>query len=203
MESTSGEYGSAERTTRLLAGLSDGDQAAADELLPLVYEELRSLAAAYLRRERTGHTLQPTALVHEVYLRLAGAANADWRGRAHFLAVAAKAMRNTLVNHALARKAAKRGGGAERVLLSGVAIASSRGEVDSLALHEALERLMALDGRKGRVVEMRFFGGLTSEEIAHVLGVSLSTVEADWRMARAWLALELEDDSVGEGGAEP
>ncbi|TWT41069.1 RNA polymerase sigma factor [Phycisphaerae bacterium RAS1] len=173
--------------------MRQGDVDAAGELLPLLYDELRALAASYLRRERAGHTLQPTALVHEVYLRLAGGASDDWSGRAHFLAVAAKVMRNTLVNHALARKAAKRGGGAERVLLDGATLADKPGNLDSLDVHEALERLAALDERKARVVEMRFFGGLTSEEIAHVLHVSLSTIEADWRMARAWLAAELEE----------
>jgi RNA polymerase sigma factor (TIGR02999 family) len=179
--------------TQILDELSAGDTGAAERLLPLVYEELRTLAAAYLRRERAGHTLQPTALVHEAYVRLIAGAQPDWAGRAHFLAVAARAMRNTLVNHALARKAEKRGGGRTMVAVDADSAPARGREFDALAVSEALERLGAMDDRKARVVEMRFFGGMTVEESARVLGISVSTVESDWRFARAWLSKELAD----------
>lgn len=179
--------------TQLLHDLHAGDAGAADRLLPLVYDELRALAAAYLRRERPGHTLQPTALVHEACARLLGPREDAWAGRAHFLAVAAMAMRRTLVNHALARKAEKRGGGRPVVSLDAATASAPRAEFDALVLHEALERLASLDARKARVVEMRFFAGMAMDEVAQVLGVSLSTVEADWRMARAWLSKELSE----------
>ncbi len=179
--------------TQILDELSAGDPGAAQRLLPLVYDELRTLAAAYLRRERAGHTLQPTALVHEAYVRLIAGAQPDWAGRAHFLAVAARAMRNTLVNHALARNAEKRGGGRAMVAVDPESAPAPGHEFDALAVSEALERLAAMDERKARVVEMRFFGGMTVEESARVLGVSVSTVESDWRFARAWLSKELAD----------
>ncbi len=181
----------ADRTTRLLLRLTDGDHAAGDELMPLVYDELRALAAGYLRRERPDHTLQPTALVHEAYLRLVGGGGVDWRSRAHFFAVAARVMRNTLVNHALAHKAEKRGGAALRLDLQSDGVAAPSDGVDTLALDDALKRLAALDPRKSEVVELRFFGGMSVEEAAEVLSVSVSTVEADWRVARAWLSSEL------------
>jgi RNA polymerase sigma factor (TIGR02999 family) len=178
-------------TTQLLEKLSAGDRGAADALLPLVYDQLRSLAEAYLRRERRDHTLQPTALVHEAYLKLIDQNGASWQSRAHFMAVAAKAMRQALINHALARKAVKRGGGTPVLRMSVDVPAVERSDVDPLVLSDALQRLAALDRRKADVVEMRYCGGMTSEEAAHVLGVSLSTVEADWRLARAWLSKEL------------
>lgn len=181
-----------EETTRLLRQLNDGDRAAADQLMPRVYDELRAIAGAYLRRERPDHTLQPTALVHEAYMKLVGA-NSNWESRAHFFAVAARAMRNTLVNHALARKAEKRGGGAATIAIEVEPAARPKRAVDTLALDQALKDLAALDPRKAEVVELRFFGGMTVEETAHVLGVSVSTVEADWRMARAWLAHQLTE----------
>ncbi|RIK66029.1 MAG: RNA polymerase subunit sigma-70 [Planctomycetota bacterium] len=180
--------------TRLLRGLSEAGPAAVDQLMPVLYDELRALAASYLRKERAGHTLEPTALVNEVYVRLAGQANVSWSDRAHFMALAAKAMRNTLVNHAEARAAEKRGGGVRPVLLSTSILPSKGNDIDTMELHEALTRLGALDARKVQVVEMRFFGGMTVEEIAHVLGVSTSTVEADWRMARAWLSSEMANE---------
>lgn len=182
------------RTTQLLLQLSTGDDRAAAELVPLVYDELHALAAGYLRRERSDHTLQPTALINEVYLRLIHASGVDWKGRAHFLAVAARAMRRILVNHADARRAEKRGGGAA-VLSMSVEPAEAPRSFDLLALDEALQGLAQLDPRKVEVVECRFFGGMSVEETAHVLNVSVSTVEADWRLARAWLSNELASGS--------
>lgn len=177
--------------TKLLTGLSTGGRGAVDALLPVVYDELRALAQGYLRHERSDHTLQPTALVNEVYVKLAGQSNVNWSDRAHFMALAARAMRNTLVNHALARATDKRGGGIRPVLLSTSIMPTSNGAIDTVELDEALKNLGTLDTRKVQVVEMRFFGGMTVDEIAHVLGISVSTVEADWRMARAYLSSEL------------
>lgn len=177
--------------TRLLERLNDGDSAAANDLMPLVYDELRGLAAAYFRRERSDHTLQPTALVHEAFIKLIGQAGAEWKSRAHFLAVAATAMRHTLVNHALAKKAIKRGGGAQSVLLDVDIAGALTGGLDTLEIDQAMKDLSALDPRKAKVVEMRFFGGMTIEETASVLNVSVATVEGDWRMARAWLSSQL------------
>lgn len=181
----------AAHATELLRAMSAGSPSAAEQLLPAVYEELRGLAAAYLRRERRDHTLQPTALVHEAYLRLVGENQPSWTGRAHFLAVAARAMRRVLVNHALARKTEKRGGGRTVVGLDPALTAAPGLAVDALDLSDAIDRLAALDERKSRLLEMRFFAAMTMEEAAGVLGVSLSTVESDWRFARAWLAHEL------------
>lgn len=180
--------------TELLIGAGKGDAAALGAMLPLVYDELRRLARAYLGRERPGHTLQPTALVHEVYLRLIDQRRVDWTNRAQFLGVAASLMRRLLVNHARDRAADKRGGGATRVTLPGDQ-GSPAAEVDVTVIHDALDRLTALDERKGRVVELKFFGGLTTPEIAQVLGVSVATVEREWTFARAWLY-----DAVGPAG---
>jgi RNA polymerase sigma factor (TIGR02999 family) len=173
--------------TRLLLDWGKGDGAAHEQLLPLVYDELHRLAGAYMRRERPGHTLQPTALVHEAYLRLVDQQRVDWRNRAQFVGVAALMMRRVLVNHARDRAAAKRGADAERVPLTLAGEAFHRPEVDVLALHEALDRLAALDPRKAKVVELKFFGGLTTEEIAGALELSPATVEREWSFARAWL----------------
>ena len=166
---------------------SDAAAGAPDDLLPLVYEELRRLAASYLRRERPGHTLQPTALVHEAYMRLIEQRQLNWSNRAHFMALAAVMMRRILVNHARDRIARKRGGGAEHVPLTLAGEGIGAAEVSLLDLHEALERLSEADPRKGRIVELKFFGGLTTEEIAETLGISAATVERDWKFARAWL----------------
>ena len=182
--------GSGEHITQLLSNLG-GNPVAAEELLPLVYDELRALAGSLFRQQSTGHTLQPTALVHEAYLRLVGQQRVEWKSRAHFMAVAAKAMRQILVNHAIAKKADKRGGDWGRVTLSEAAEPSREPDVDLEALNDALRRLETLDDRQVRIVEMRYFAGLTMEEIAHVLGLSLSAVEKDWRMARNWLKREL------------
>jgi RNA polymerase sigma-70 factor (ECF subfamily) len=173
--------------TQLLLAWDGRDERTLDRMLPLVYDELHRLAAHYLSRERPGHTLQPTALVHEAYLRLIDQRRVDWRNRAQFLGLAAGMMRRILINHARDRAAAKRGGGADPVSLSLVEAPSGRPEVELIALEDALERLATLDGRKARVVELKFFGGLTTQEIAEVLQVSVATVEREWSFARAWL----------------
>ena len=172
---------------QLLREWTRGDERARDAMVPFVYEELRRLAASYLNREAPGHTLQPTALVHEAYLRLIGQEQVDWNNRAQFLGLAAIMMRRVLVNHARDRHAAKRGGNAQRVPLSDVDIASTPQDVDIIDLDDALERLGGLDARKARIVELKFFGGLTTAEIAEVLHISPATVERDWAFARAWL----------------
>jgi len=158
-----------------------------DAMLPEVYAELRELASLYLNRERPDHTLQPTALVHEAFLRLADQRKVHWRNRAQLLGLAAEMMRRILVNYARDRAAAKRGGNARRVSLSLAEDALQQADVDTIVLHEALERLEQLDRRKGRVVELKYFGGLTNDEIADVLGISGATVEREWKFARAWL----------------
>jgi RNA polymerase sigma factor (TIGR02999 family) len=177
--------------TQLLIDSGRGDEQAREEMLPLVYDELRRLAGSYMSRERPQHTLQPTALVHEAYLRLVDQRRVDWRNRAQFLGMAAVMMRRILVNHARDRAAAKRGGSAERVSIS-LAEALPSPELELIALHDALERLTAVDPRKGRLVELKFFGGLTTDEIAEVLQISSATVERDWSFARAWLYDALE-----------
>ena len=168
---------------------------ALDPMLPVVYEELHRLASHYLSREAAGHTLQPTALVNEAYLRLVDQRQVDWRNRAQFLGVAASLMRRILVNHARDRAAQKRGGGAHQVSLSLLEAPSGRPDVDLIALEDAMERLGNRDARKSRVVELKFFGGLTTEEIAEVLQISVATVEREWAFARAWLydAIEGKD----------
>ncbi len=177
--------------TRLLLSWSSGDKNALNEIVPLVYRELRRLAAAYLRRERYDHTLQPTALVHEAYLRLVDQGRIDCHTRAQFFGIAANLMRQILVNHAKRRQAVKRGGG-NRVSLDEVAIVSQQPqEVSLIALDDALEKLALLDPRQCRIVELRFFGGLTEDEIAELVGVSPFTVKRDWRIARAVLYDEL------------
>ena len=163
-----------------------------EHLVELVYTELRDLAGGYARGQRAGHTLQPTALVNEAFLKLAHGANPAWNDRAHFLAVAATAMRQVLTDHARARQAAKRGGAWEKVSLSELSLGQEAGEIDLLALDDALLKLKAFDERKHRVVELLFFGGLTVEEVARVLGLSTTTVEGEWRAARAWLAVRLQ-----------
>ena len=179
--------GARDDVTRLLLDWSKGDRAAHEQLLPVVYDELRRLAGAYMRRERRNHTLQPTALVHEAYLRLVDQQRVDWRNRAQFVGLAAVMMRRILVNHARDREAAKRGGQAERVSLTLAGDVFHRPDVDVLALHDALDRLAALDPRKSQVVELKFFGGLTTDEIAEALELSAATVEREWSFSRAWL----------------
>jgi len=185
--------------TQLLRRMSAGDAQAANELMPLVYGELRSLAAGLLRDERARHTLQPTALVHEAYLRLVGAEVApEWEGHRHFLGVAAKAMRSVLIDHARRKQAAKRGGGGERLPLEGIVAAFEERVPDLLALDEALGRLEAMDGELARLVELRFFGGLTIEQTARVLETSVPTVVRSWQVARLWLQREVA--ASGEAG---
>ena len=171
----------------------EGDRQSVDSLLPIVYQELRRLAASYLRRERPGQTLQPTALVHEAYLRLMKDKPGRWQNRAHFCAIAAHAMRQILIERARARDALKRGGGAPRVTFDeGLPARSEDRSIDMVALDAALDRLAALDAGQARIVELRFFGGLSIEETADAIGVSPATVKRHWAVARAWLARELE-----------
>lgn len=177
--------------TLLLVQLNRGDASAADRLLPLIYEELRALAGSIFRGQRADHTLQPTALVHEAFIRLIDQNNADFEDRTHFFAVAATAMRHILTDHARRTSAQKRGGEWNKVNLSDVSPPTGESEIDVAALDETLSTLAELDPRQARVVELRFFGGLTMEEIARVLGVSKATVELDWRAARAWLGTQL------------
>lgn len=176
--------------TGLLDDWSRGDRRALDRVLPVVYAELRRIAHRQLRNERPGHTLQPTALVHEAYLRLVDQHSVGWQNRAHFFGVAAQVMRRILVDHARRQAAKKRGDGAQRVALDDVP-ATARDDVPVLALDRALERLARLDPGLARIVELRAFGGLTIDEAAHVLDVSASTAKRDWRTARAWLMREL------------
>ena len=183
---------SPEGVTQLLVDWSNGDQAALDKLMPVVYDELRRLASNYLRRERPGHTLQPTALVNEAYLRLVDQRKARWQNRAQFFGVAAQLMRRILVDHARVRQAQKRGGSDQQQLsLSHADRIMEKPEIDLLALHEALSDLNEIDPQQARIVELRFFGGLTIEETAEVIGISHATVERDWTLARAWLRREL------------
>jgi RNA polymerase sigma-70 factor (ECF subfamily) len=183
--------------TALLAEWSHGDPTALEQLLPLVYAELRRTAARQLRRERSGHTLQPTALVHEVYLRLVDQRHADWQNRAHFLGVAARIMRRILVDHARRHAAGKRGGGVRCVSIEDAQEVAAAGEVPIGVLDHALSRLHDMDPELARIVELRAFGGLTIDDAAHVLGVSPSTAKRDWRTAKAWLKREID----GEGPA--
>jgi RNA polymerase sigma factor (TIGR02999 family) len=180
-----------ENVTVLLGKWTGGDKSALDELMPLVYGELRSLARKYLKSERTGHTLQPTALVNEVYLRLVDQQSATFRSRAQFFGLAAKLMRNILVDHARKRRTAKRGSDPYRLSISKADRIGSKPDVDLVALDDALKKLAVLDPRHSDTVELRFFGGLTIEETAEAMGVSHATVERDWNFARAWLRREM------------
>ena len=177
--------------TQLLVRWREGDQRALDELMPLVYDELRRLAAHYMRGERPGHTLQTSALVNEAYLRLAGQEEIQWQSRAHFFAIAAQAMRRILVDHARRRGGQKRGGGAPKVALDEALIISADRAAEVVALDEALTRLAEVDPRKSRVVELRFFGGLSVEDTAEVLSVSPGTVMREWTFIKAWLKREI------------
>ena len=173
--------------TRLLVRLTEGDRGVLDELLPVVYGELRKLASSYLRRERVGHTLQPTALVHEAYMRLVDQTQVQWQNRAHFFGVAAQMMRRILVDHARAHEAEKRGGEFQKLSLDENIDVSGERDVNLVALDDALNLLAEIDPQKMKIVELRFFGGLSVEETAEVLGVSAPTVKRQWRMAKAWL----------------
>jgi RNA polymerase sigma-70 factor, ECF subfamily len=184
--------------TQLLLAWSEGDKQALDRLVPLVYDELRRLAQNYMRKERAGQTLQTTALIHEAYLRLIDADRVQWRNRAHFFGIAARLMRQILVARARERGCQKRGGGAERVLLDEAMVIDERVDEDLVALDEALGELSQFDARMAQVVEMRFFGGLTEEEIAAALDVSTKTVRRDWRLARSWLRRKLSWEQTDE-----
>ena len=180
------------RITRLLLDVSNGDRQALDALTPVVYEELQRLARHHLRQERQGHTLSTTALVHEAYLRLIDQTQVQWQNRAHFFAVSSMAMRRILVNYAKERNRAKRGGGATVLHLDeGLEVMSEERSEEIVALDEALDRLSAINGRAGRVVECRFFGGLSIEETGAALGVAPMTVKRDWRLAKTWLHREI------------
>jgi RNA polymerase sigma-70 factor, ECF subfamily len=180
-----------QNVTQLLIGWSNGDKEALDALLPVVYEELRKQAANYLRRERVGHTLQTTALIHEAYLKLVDQKNVHWQNRAHFFGIAAQLMRRILVDHARTKKRAKRGGSNIRVSFNEANVLTPSQNLDIVALDEALERLSEIDEQQSRIVELRFFSGLTVEETAEVLAISPATVKRDWSMAKAWLHREI------------
>ncbi|MEO5717451.1 MAG: sigma-70 family RNA polymerase sigma factor [Chthoniobacterales bacterium] len=189
-----------DQATRLLVDWGRGDPAAAERLMPLVYDELRMLARSYLQRERPDHTLQATGLVHEAYMRMVDQTTATWQNRAHFFWLAAQAMRRILVEHARRHRAEKRGGGLEKVELDEELSPAAGRSVDLLALDEALNKLAQLRPQQSQIVELRFFGGMTIEEVAEVLAVSSRTVKREWRMARAWLRRAMQ---AGEGdGAE-
>lgn len=177
--------------TQILQEVSGGDRDAPARLMPLVYDELRRLADHYLRQERPDHTLQPTALVHEAYLKLIDQTRVDWQNRAHFFGVAAQLMRRILVDHARRHRASKRGGFQQKLTLDEAVDYSQPRDVDLIALDDALNALAKLDERQSRIVELRFFGGLTIEETAEALGISPATVKVDWSMAKAWLRREI------------
>ncbi|HEV2279207.1 MAG TPA: sigma-70 family RNA polymerase sigma factor [Acidobacteriaceae bacterium] len=184
------------QVTSLLAAWGKGDHNALNELMPLVYNELHRMARRAWSSQDPDNTLQPTALIHEAYLRLAGADTASFQNRSHFFAVACTAMRQILVNHAKSRLAGKRGSGQIKVSLDDAEPAVHQEAAEVVALHEALERLQAFDERKSRVVEMRYFGGLSIEETAEALGVSIITVNRDWRLARTWLMREMSGEKA-------
>ncbi len=182
--------------TSILAQAAQGDESAGEELLPLVYDRLRALAGSFFRRERPDHTLQPTALANDVYLQLLGSEGTDWQSRAHFFAIASRAMRQMLTDHARRKKAEKRGGDRDRVTLSGLVTPPDvESEIDLVDLDRALTGLAETYPEQARIVEMRFLVGLTIEEVAYILGTSTPTVVRRWRMARAWLRRELAGDA--------
>src|SRR5437773_9147830 len=186
---------SPQEVTRLLLDWSKGDQAALDRLMPLVDRELHRLAHHYMRQEKPGHTLQTTALVNEAYLKLIDQRDAQWKNRAHFFALSAQLMRRILVDHARSRQYAKRGGGDQRIVFDEALVVSSEKGADLVALDEALSKLTSIDPRKGKVVELRFFGGLSVEETAEALQISAVTVMREWSMAKAWLYNSLKNET--------
>ncbi|PQO39499.1 RNA polymerase subunit sigma-70 [Bremerella cremea] len=180
----------------LLASLSEGNQAAADKLLPVLYQELKGIANQHMRNERADHTLQATALVHEAFLKLVDQNRVQWQGKAHFCAVASNIMRRILVDHARTKNAAKRGKGAQRITLEeGLVAGDPQSNVDLVELDELLTELATLNPRHAKIIEMRYFAGMTVEETAAALDVSVSTVKGDWRMAKAWLTSRMESDT--------
>jgi RNA polymerase sigma-70 factor (ECF subfamily) len=182
---------SADAVSELLARWGSGEREALDQLTPLIYDELRKIAARHLRREREGHTLQTTALAHEAFLKLANQPGLDWQNRAHFFAIAARLIRQILVDYARTARRAKRGGGLKTMVLDETLYLADRRSVELIALHDALNGLARLDPQQSRVVELRFFGGLSVEETAEILQVSRATINRDWVTARAWLLREL------------
>ncbi len=182
-----------QEVTRLLSALTRGDDGAASKLIPVVYGELRRLAGSYMRRERVDHTLQATALVHEAYLKLIEQRSANWQSRAHFFGVAAQLMRRILIDHARGHSRQKRGGEQKRVSLDEAFVFSEKQADELLAVDDSLNRLTEIDPRQARVVELRFFGGLSVEEAAEVLGVSPKTIKRDWSVAKAWLYADLKE----------
>jgi RNA polymerase sigma-70 factor (ECF subfamily) len=186
---------SSQDVTQLLRAWSEGDEAALEQLVPLVEAELHRLARAHMSRERKGHTLQATALVNEVFLRFEHAPKLRWQDRAHFIGIAARLMRRVLVDHARSRGSRKRGGGAEQVPLDVAQLASPELSVDVIAVDRALEAFAKIDARKSQIVELRFFGGLSVEETADVLGISAETVKRDWRVAKLWLSRALQGET--------
>ena len=188
-----------QEVTQLLAAWRDGDEHALDKLMPLVYDELRRIASRYMKRERSGHTLQTSALVNEAYLRMVGQQNVDWQNRAHFFGVAASIMRHLLVDHARANGRLRRGANPQQVTLDEAAVVSEQKGEELLALDEALTKLSEIDERKVRIVELRYFSGLSAEETAEVLGVSEITVKREWLKAKAWLYRELTLGTNNEG----
>lgn len=183
--------------TELLIQCGKGNKLALDQLMPLVYGELRRLAGAYLRRERSDHTLQSTALVHEAYLRLVNQRSVVWQNRAHFFGMAAQMMRRILVDHARAQQASKRGSGAVKIELDEAIVSTGHRDLDLIALDDSLDRLTQMDPDQGRIVELRFFGGLSIEETAEVMGISPATVNREWSTARAWLYREMSSGAAG------
>lgn len=194
--------GPSEEITRLLRAWGTGDREALDRLMPLVYDELRRAARSQMRRESGGNTLQASALVNEVYLRMVGLAGVEWQNRAHFFAIASSMMRRILLDTARARSARKRGGGDLRITWNDEVIAAADAQAANLiAIDDALKALAKVDARKARMIELRFFGGLSVDEMAVVLGISPQSVKRDWRLARAWLSKELGAGSAGEASA--
>jgi RNA polymerase sigma factor (TIGR02999 family) len=178
--------------TQLLVAWGNGDQTALDQLMPLVYSELHRLAHRHIKKERPGHTLQTSALLNEAFLRLVDQRDVQWQGRAHFFSIAAQMMRRILVDYARSRRFAKRGGGAQQVSFDEELVVSRQLSADVLQLHDALNELATVDERKSKIVELKFFGGLSIEETAEVLGVSPGTVMRDWTLAKAWLRLAMK-----------
>ncbi len=190
-----GESPNADTITRLLQQVSAGDQAAYDQVIPLIYDDLRGIAAAQLRNERPNHTLQATALANEAYMKIIGLREMDWRDRRHFFGAASGAIRRILVDHARKDKARKRGAGVQKMSLDTAQLIPEQPRMDLLALDDALSELATLDERQSRIVELRFFGGMTVPEVAEVLSVSQRTIEGDWTMAKRWLKQQIGEDT--------
>jgi RNA polymerase sigma factor (TIGR02999 family) len=183
--------------TQMLRAVANGDRGQLDALMRVIYEDLRRIAASHMRQERSDHTLQPTALAHEAYVRLLDQRSTDWKDRAHFFALASMVIRRILVDHARERAAEKRGGGRKRTPFDRIELANDPRSLDLVALDEALEELASIDERQARIVELRFFGGLTIEEVAEILSIGKRSVDREWQCARAWLFARLSDPEIG------